>query len=187
VQLTKLTPVTNCYDPAYQVRGQTVTAWGKDQTGKISYKFNEQGFRSDSEYDWSPDIAFFGNSIVFGVGIPKEQILANLFPHSQNYGLAGTYLNRHSVENLQRFVEQGFCQPFTKIVFFWIERPGIENIPELVDQVNQLHQGVLHVSSGEKYAGCINLVPSIDADVSGTHPGPNTHKIWARTIELLLR
>lgn len=187
MQSTELSAVINCYDPAYQARGQTVFAWGKDQTGQIAYTFNNQGFRDVVDYTWAPDIAFFGNSILFGVGMPRENILVSFFPGSQNYGLSGNYLNHHSVQNFQRFIQQGFCQSHTKLVFFWIERPGIENIPELVRQVNSLHSNVLHISSGEKYTGCINLVPSIDSDVSGTHPGPKTHRIWARTIELLLR
>lgn len=186
MQSEKLIPVINCYDSAYQVRGQTVSAWGKDQTGQISYQFNNQGFRAEQDYDWSPDIAFFGNSIVFGIGMPKEKILTSFFSNSQNYGLAGAYLNSHSVENLKRFVDQGFAQPATKIVFFWVDRPGIENIADLVNQVNDLHKNILHISSGEKHAGCINLVPSIDFDISATHPGPKTHQVWAKTIELLL-
>jgi hypothetical protein len=187
VQLEKLTPIINCFDPAYQTRGQTVIAWGKDQTGQVEYTFNNQGFRSDTEYDWQPDVAFFGNSIIFGIGLPKEFVLTSQFTHSHNYGLAGTYLNKHSVENLRRFVEQGFCKLSIKIVFFWIERPGVENIPELIKQVDNLCPNVLHISSGNKYPGCINLMPHIDRDASGTHPGPKTHAVWAKAIKLLLR
>ena len=95
-------------------------------------------------------------------------------------------MNHHSVTNLQQFVNSDLYQFGTRIVFFWIERPEIENIPELIKQVDDIVPNCLHISSGQKYAGAINLMPAVDQDVSGTHPGPKTHRIWARTIRLLL-
>jgi hypothetical protein len=176
----------NSYEPAWQHRCQTVTTWGKDSTGQIQYKFNSLGFRSQIEYDWKPSIAFFGNSIVFGVGVTENERLTSYFPHCQNYGLSGSYMNHHSVTNLRQFVNSDLYQSGTRIVFFWIERPEIENIPELIKQVDDIVPDCLHISSGQKYAGAINLMPAMDQDVSGTHPGPKTHRIWARTIQLLL-
>jgi hypothetical protein len=40
---------------------------------------------------------------------------------------------------------------------------------------------------GNKYSNAINLMPGIDLDVSGTHPGIKSHFIWAKTIKLLLK
>lgn len=176
--------IQNCYEPAWQCRGQTVQKWGKDSTGLIEYQFNQQGFRSCVDYDFSPDYAFFGNSIVFGVGVELSQTLVSQFGCSQNYGLSGTYMNHHSVTNLHNFICSKLYNNRTKIVFFWVDRD--EPIDSMIQQVNDLVSGVLHISSGKKRTGAINLMPHKDHDVSGTHPGPLTHKMWAKTIRLLL-
>lgn len=179
-------PFDNCYQLAFDARNTVQHRWGKDQTGTIEYQFNAQGFRGNQSYDWVPDHAFFGNSAVFGIGMPVDKILVSYFPQAHNYGLAGTYMNWHSVENLRRFVASGLCADHTKIVFVWIDRPGEESVPELIDQVNDIRSGVLHISMGDQYARSTNLMPSVDLDVSGTHPGSRSHQIWARTIGLLL-
>ena len=176
--------VNNCYDPAWQHRGQTVNRWGKDRTGLIEYQFNNQGFRNVQDYNWKPSIAIFGNSIVFGVGVDYPDILCNLLPDTQNYGLSGIYKNHHSVTNLKEFISSDLYSSSVKIVFFWIDRA--EPIEDMIQDINQATPNVLHISSGIKRAGAINLMPSTDYDVSGTHPGPLTHRMWARTIKLLL-
>lgn len=184
------TLVDNCYQLAWQHRGQTVYTWGKDQTGLVEYRFNQQGYRHSQNYNWPAQWAFFGNSIVFGVGVPEHQILTSHFEHSQNYGLSGLYMNLymnyHSVTNLANFVKSPCCTPDTKIVFFWIDRDQ-EDIDSLIAQVQTIVPRCLNISSGQKRIGAINLMPHQDWDVSHTHPGPQTHKMWARTIRLLCR
>jgi hypothetical protein len=108
--------IENCYSFAWERRSQTLRQWGKDSTGLIEYKINDHGFRSPYNYNTVPGYAFFGNSIVFGIGIEQPHIL----------------------------------------------------------------------TSGQKRQGAINLMPHVDDDVSGTHPGPKTHNMWAKTIKLLL-
>lgn len=176
--------IENCYQPAWDHAGKTVHRWGKDQTGLITYQFNSQGFRSTVDYTEPPQLAFFGNSIVFGIGIPLEHTLVSQFAHSQNYGLAGGYMNHHSVTNLERFVNSPLYTNTVRMVFFWIDRD--EPIDSMIQQVNAMVPGVLHISSGQRRRGATNLMPQHDHDVSGTHPGPSTHRMWARTIELLL-
>jgi hypothetical protein len=160
-----------------------VRAWGKDHTGLIEYRFNAHGYRHSREYDWPADWAFFGNSIVFGVGVEESRILTSQFENSQNYGLSGQYMNHHSVTNLQRFLQSACYTNTTTVVFFWIDRD--EDIAGLYQQVCSLVPDCLHISSGQKRQGMITLMPQVDWDVSGTHPGPRTHQIWARTIRLL--
>jgi hypothetical protein len=176
--------IENCYQFAWQRRGQTHNQWGKDATGLIQYVINNQGFRSPVDYDSSPDWAFFGNSIVFGVGVPWHQILVSQFSNSQNYGLSGQYMNHHSVTNLKKFVDSPLFDPKTQIVFFWIDRD--EKIESMIQEVNSIVPTVLHISSGQKRSGAINLMPHIDFDVSRTHAGPKTHAMWAKTIKLLI-
>jgi hypothetical protein len=184
--LNSATLVNNCYQPAWQHRSQTVNRWGKDQTGLIEYRFNSQGYRHAQTYDWPAEWAFFGNSIVFGVGVPEPDILTSYFDHSQNYGLSGHYMNHHSVTNLSNFVKSECFGPQTQIVFFWIDRDQ-ENINQLIQQVTSLVPKCLNISSGQHRTGAINLMPLKDLDVSGTHPGPRTHEMWAKTIKLLHR
>jgi len=176
--------IDNCYEPAWAHRGQSVFKWGKDQTGSIQYRFNSQGYRSDKTYDSPATWAFFGNSIVFGIGVCESKILTSYFEGSQNYGLAGNYLNQHSVSNLRNFLKSPFCNPNTRIVFFWIDR-DTENIDHLIDSVDEMTDRCLHISSGIRRMKTINLMPPCDQDVSGTHPGPATHLMWAKTIKLL--
>lgn len=173
--------IENCFCPAWQSRGKTVTKWGKDQTGLIEYQINQQGFRSPTDYLQKPNWAFFGNSIVFGVGVPWSQTLVSHFESAHNYGLAGDYMNHHSVTNLQRFLDSALYSPTTKIVFFWSDRN--EPIDHMINQITQWVPGALHVSAGQKRPGAINLLPQIDTDVSGTHPGPKSHTIWAKTLK----
>lgn len=176
--------IENCYSFAWERRSQILRQWGKDSTGLIEYKINDQGFRSPHNYDTVPNYAFFGNSIVFGIGVEQPHILTSHFENSQNYGLSGSYMNHHSVTNLQRFVASELHKEYTKIIFFWIDRP--EPIQDMIDSVNKIAPGVLHISSGQKRQGAINLMPNVDDDVSGTHPGPRTHSMWAKTIKQLL-
>lgn len=173
----------NCFPPAWQHRSQTVREWGKDHTGLIQYRLNAQGYRHATYYDWPAEWAFFGNSIVFGVGVPESQILTSYFERSQNYGLSGAYMNHHSVTNLAAFVRSTCYTPQTRVVFFWIDRD--EDIEQLMCQVGALVPRCLNISSGQRRANAVNLMPAVDSDVSGTHPGPRTHKIWADTIRLL--
>lgn len=180
----ELIPFDNCYQPAYQARGTTVNAWGKDSTGLIKYTFNNQGFRSDVDYNWVPEYAFFGNSSVFGVGVNNDQSLCSNFNRAQNYGISGRYLNQHSVTNLENFIKSSYYRPDVKIVFFWIGRPS-EDIESMIEYVNTLHKGIINIMSGKKRKGGINLMPHIDQDISQTHPGPKTYQIWAKTIKLL--
>ena len=176
----------NSNKPLYDLRGQTVSTWGKDTTGSVKYTINNQGFRSSIDYAWSPKYAFFGSSSIFGIGVSEEQTLVAQFNQAQNYGLAGNYLNQDSVVNLENFLNSSIYNDSIKIVFFWIERPGQENIQELISYINSFNKGVINISQGNKYLQAINLMPHIDRDISGTHPGPKTHLMWAKTIRLLL-
>lgn len=184
--MSAVAPFDNCYELAFNARNTTQSKWGKDQTGTIEYQFNGQGFRGTCDYSWIPTHAFFGNSAVFGVGVEVNETFVSYFLKAHNYGLSGNYMNWHSVENLKRYINSPFHAPSTKIIFVWIDRPGVENIPQLIDRVNAMRPNVLHISMGVKYPTSINLMPSIDHDASETHPGPKSHGIWAKTIKLLL-
>jgi hypothetical protein len=179
--------IQNSNKDLYAVRGTSVVRWGKDQTGTVTYNINNQGFRSDRDYDWPPHYAFFGSSSIFGIGVNYTDLLVNQFDDAQNYGLAGKYLNKESLENLKNFVATPLYYNNTQIVFFWIDRPGQEYIDQLIPEANDLCDNILHISQGVKYTGAVNLMPHIDLDVSGTQPGVKTHKLWANTIKQCLK
>lgn len=179
-------PIQNSNILLYNQKGKTLMSWGKDRTGKIVYKINNQGFRGEHDFDYKPNYAFFGTSTLFGIGVKAEDILISYFPNAHNYGLAGLYLNRESIENLKKFINSGLYDETVKIIFFWIDRPGKEDLNKLLQEVKSIKNNILHISQGIKYNGMINLMPHIDLDVSETQPGPKTHKIWAKTIKQLL-
>jgi len=178
--------IDNVNKPLFELRGQTVNKWGKDQTGLITYKLNNQGFRSSVDYTWLPDFAFFGASTVFGIGVPEDKTMVSYFPNAHNYGLAGNYLNRDSIVNLKNFITSTNYHN-TKIIFFWVDRPGQEDISELIKEVEKFNINIKHISQGKKYPNAINLMPQIDSDVSSSHPGVKTHMIWAKTIKLMFK
>ena len=171
----------------YDQRWKTITRWGKYQTGLISYMINTQGFRGKHDYSGAPDFAFFGSSTVFGIGINEEDTLVSHFSNAHNYGLAGDYLNNCSIKNLKNFLNSPVYNPSVKIIFFWIDRPGQEDLNELLSKVQELRTDILHISQGIKYKGMLNLMPHVDLDVSGTQPGIKTHRIWATAIKQLIK
>ena len=179
-------PIDNCNAPLYNIRGQTVKTWGLDNTGLITYSINAQGFRNKNNYSDCPTYAFFGNSSIFGIGVNEDQILSSQFNNSQNFGLAGEYLNKDSVTNLENFLSSPLYNKEVKIAFFWVEREGQEDISKLITYVDSLDKNIINVSqTKKKYPGAVHLMPSIDSDVSRTHPGPKTHKVWPKTLDLL--
>jgi hypothetical protein len=174
----------------YDQRNCLIYKWGKDQTGKIEYHINSQGFRSRFDYNFVPQYAFFGSSSLFGIGVQELKILVSYFDKSHNYGLAGKYLNIDSVYNLESFIQSKIYDPNTVVVFFYInrDREGIEFIPDIYSKVIDLgHKNIIHISQGEKYPCILNLMPAIDFDISKTHPGPKTHALWAKTIKLIAK
>ena len=179
--------VNNANEPLFELRGQTFNKWGLDQTGLVSYRLNSQGFRSSRDYNWTPEYAFFGCSTVFGIGVDEDKTSVSYFPNSQNYGVAGNYLNRDSIINLTNFLNSPIYSSKVKIIFFWVDRTEQEDIPALIHETDNLIPNILHISQGSKHSKSINLMMHIDRDVSNTHPGPKTHKLWAKTLRLLIK
>lgn len=162
-------------------RGQTLDRYGLDQTGKIQYRFNGQGFRADHTLDFAPDHAFFGCSFVAGIGVPIEQTFASLFSNSHNYGVGGKYLNSSTFEIIQSFVNSSMYHDKIKMAVFWTDRDQ-----ELLDQYYQQLSDLplLHFFCGTPlpYANCYAMIKNLDWDVSNTHIGPKTHKFLYQTL-----
>lgn len=62
--------------PMHQRRfaGQTVKFFGRDEDGRVSYRFNSLGWRCNHDrYDVNDSVIAIGNSVTFGVGVTSEE------------------------------------------------------------------------------------------------------------------
>jgi hypothetical protein len=158
-------------------RGKTLDRFGLDQTGKINYTLNQQGFRSNTEFNFIPDYAFFGCSLVLGIGTPIEETFASQFNNSQNYGVCGIYSNATIFEHIKQFIDSPLYHPNIRMAVFWTDRDAVL---ELLDSYYQslINVPLVHFFCGEPlpYSNCYRMVANIDHDVSKTHIGPDTHR-----------
>jgi len=172
-----------------QYQGQTIDKFGNDTTGKIKYCFNQQGFRHRDNYTTAPSIAFFGCSLVFGVGVEQDQVFSNYFKNSYNYGLADLYNSQDIYKTIKAFVNSPLYDN-TTIVVVWPDRSKEnskenQNLEQYYQNLKDLN--IYHFFCGAKlqYPNCFKMIKDIDHDVSGTHPGPDTHHMFYKTLYAL--
>jgi len=176
--------VTNHVPRMIQHKGQTINQFGKDQTGTINYEFNQQGFRSPVDFDFIPDHAFFGNSLVFGIGVAYEYTFPGMFNLSHNYGLAGSYNNDDTFIIIENYLSSDAYSSKTKKAVVWTNRND-ENIDSYSKQLSE--QGFVQLFCGDlmPYKNCFRAVANVDSDVSGTHMGIKTHLATYRILRSL--
>lgn len=162
--------------------GQTVKQFGQDRTGLISYTFNRQGFRSSYDFDFKPRYVFFGVSLVFGVGVPEEETFAYLCTDSHNYGLAGKYDNADTMQLMTRFMQSPLYNQQVRIVVVWHLR-DTNRLAHFYSSTRH-HDRMLHFFCGDPLPQprCLACPGDVDRDVSGTHAGPKTHRLFFETI-----
>lgn len=162
--------------------GQSVDKFGKDNTGLVTYNFNQQGFRSKKNYDSVPEYAFFGFSNVFGIGIPEEQTFANMFENSHNYGLAGSYTNTDIFKIASNYA---VLYPGVKKIVCWTDRDS-ELLPEYSKSLESMD--FIQFFSGNKLPckNCFNMLPNVDKDVSQTHMGIKSHQTMYKLLRVLV-
>jgi len=167
-----------------RLNGSQVYKFGLDATGKICYKFNSQGFRSEVDFDVVPKYAFFGCSMVLGIGVPVDQTFAYMFENSQNYGIAGNYNNFDVFSLVKKFLDSSTHTKNTKIAVIWHARDS-DNLESYYEQLTP-HK-ILHFFCGEPlpYELCYPVLPNIDYDVSNTHYGPKSHRAFWRLLSSL--
>jgi hypothetical protein len=165
-------------------QGLTVDSFGKDTTGKVLYTFNKQGFRSQFDYVTSPGVAFFGCSLVFGVGVDQDKITTSYFINSHNYGLTSKYDNQDIYQIIKKFTASHLYNN-TPMIVVWHSR-GNENLNQYYDDLKSFN--IYHFFCGQKLQApnCFAMVQNIDTDVSETHMGPKTHKLFFKTVCALL-
>jgi hypothetical protein len=162
-------------------QGKTISQFGRDTTGTIQYRFNQQGFRSDRNFDFVPDWAFFGCSFVAGIGVPIEQTFAAKFNNSQNYGVCGTYDNYEIRKIIQNFIDSDLFSPQTKMAVFWTDRNS-ELLDKYYHELSHLNIKFFFCGDPLPYRHCYKVIKNLDLDVSGTHMGPKTHEFLYRLL-----
>jgi hypothetical protein len=173
--------VENIVVDMWQHRNTTINVFGKDHTHTINYTFNQQGFRSNLNYNWKPDIALFGCSLVMGIGVDASQITSAYFKNCQNYGVAGRYTNYDILKIIENFSTSELYSPENKLAVVWTDRDS-EVLEECYARLS--HLDVIHFFCSEPlpYPQCYKFIPSIDPDASDTHPGPLTHKTFYKIL-----
>ena len=174
-----------------QFSNQLLNRYGKDQTGKISYQFNSLGFRSDVEFDYLPDIVFFGGSSTFGVGVSIEQTFPHVVAYEKNLKLwncsyAFVKYNNQMIFDTVALVHQQVKD--IPIVVQWVgdryDPKCTTPVYEFVNAVKKLYPHSIHFlidGQEEKHKitpGYFELINPIwvDTSVTDTHPGLKTHK-----------
>jgi hypothetical protein len=174
--------VVNHVDGMSKHQNHVLNSFGKDQTNLVSYQFNQQGFRSNLNFDFIPAHAFFGCSLVFGIGVAQHEIFTSLFTNSQNYGLAGNYDNHDVMSVLERFLSSELYSEQTKIAVVWHSRDH-ECLEEFYLKLNN-YNNIIHFYCGQQlsYNNCYSYPADIDLDVSSTHPGPKSHYVFYKML-----
>jgi hypothetical protein len=165
-------------------QGMVLDTFGQDCTGKIKYYLNQQGFRSRIDYTRTPSVAFFGCSLVFGVGVDQDNVFSSYFENSHNYGLAGLYNNQDVYQTVKQFLNSSLYNN-TPVVVVWHSRDS-ENLDQYYQELNI--DKIYHFFCGAKlqHPNCFSMIKNIDSDVSGTHMGPKTHRLFYKTLCSLL-
>ena len=173
--------VINPVPGMYQHRGQIINQFGWDKTRLVEYRFNQQGFRSNRNFDFVPDWAFFGSSFVAGIGVSIEQTFASKFDNSQNYGVCGTYYNQDIYKIIQIFLNSKLFSIKTKIAVFWTDR-DCDELGNYYQELQHLDIRFFFCGTPLPYQKCHKMISNLDFDVSGTHMGPKTHKFLYRAL-----
>jgi hypothetical protein len=157
--------------------GKSFNYFARHRQGRaIDYCFNSLGYRGAEHY-LNPDISVFGSSFSFGVGIEFDQCWHQ---HLGNYrvncyapaGFLAT--NNDIIEHYhQTTINSGIV--ILQLREFQYNTSNIE-IPQnvlsfVVDQT--IHPTLVNLP-WESF---------VDRAEDNTHPGPQTHQIWAQTIK----
>ena len=161
----------------YDVRGTDVNSWGKDSTGSITYTFDEFGFRNHNNYNKIPSYVFFGCSLLFGVGVEKNEVFTSRF-NCWNFGLAGEYTESQIMDCYEEF-KQTKIQ--SKVIFVWRD---YDLIPKDILN-NELVYHCLPLKSNK--TNHVELLSHLDFDVSGTHWGVKTHDKFYKMLCYFLK
>lgn len=174
-----------------QFSNQQLDRYGKDQTGKVSYQFNSAGFRSNLEFDYLPDMVFFGGSTVFGVGVSVEQTFPHIIADEKNFKIWNCSYACVNYNNQMIFDTIVLVHQHVKdipVVVHWVgdryDPLCTTSVYQFVEAAKKLYSHSIHfLIDGQEekdkiIPGYFDLINPIWADISATdtHPGPKTHK-----------
>jgi hypothetical protein len=175
------TAILNNVSGMRQHQGRSIKKFGKDCTGLVTYHFNKQGFRGNKDFDFVPDYAFFGCSLVFGIGVTQENIFPSFFERSHNYGLAGNYDNHDIMQVMQNFLSSDLYHKDTHIAVVWHERDQ-DSLLDFYRNLSGYKIQHFYCGTGLSEPRCHSFPLQLDHDVSSSHPGPKTHKMFSKML-----
>jgi hypothetical protein len=162
-------------------QGKILSSFGKDSSGLITYQFNQQGFRGNQDFDSVPAHAFFGCSLVFGIGVDQQHIFSSQFDASHNYGLAGKYDNHDVMQVLENFLASDLYNGNTHMAVVWHSRDS-DCLSEFYDRLQNHRITHFYCGTPLDQPRCYAVPPQLDQDVSRSHPGPKTHLMFGKML-----
>lgn len=151
--------------------------FARHQSGPaINYDFNSRGYRGPEHWA-NPDISVFGSSFSFGVGVAHHQCWHQLLgDYRVNcYSAAGILVTNNDI------IEQSkHCDAPAKITILQL-REFRYNVGDIVLPSD----AKCFVVDEFEHPNILNLPWSsfVDKATDGLHPGPATHKLWAKIIK----
>lgn len=121
------------YQSQFDLRGETLTCYGSDFRNIVEYNFNNQGYRSDFDFDINDSdaiIACLGSSITTGHGLPVSRSFPGLIAtkyHKKLWNLGqGCYRssNQTIVDQIQFLSQSALNIDLYVVQFTHINRQG---------------------------------------------------------------
>ena len=156
---------------------QSYNYFARHQKGKpVSYQFNSLGYRGSEHYS-CPDLSVFGSSFSFGVGIDFSQCWHQLLGnYAVNcYAPAGFAVTNNDIIEHYRRSNVSTGRIILQLREFSYNTGHID-IPQGVDCF------VIDSDQHNDLFG-FDWASFVDRAEDNTHPGPNTHKLWAYEIK----
>jgi len=165
--------------------------YGKDQTGTIEYIFNSGGFRSDVEFNFIPEIAFFGGSTFFGVGVPAYNIIPTIIANYKNlkfWNCSYAYVEYNNEMIFNTILNTSKIVNNIPIVVQWVgndyQPRASEKVEYYITQTKKIYNNSFHCIIDGNFnkesidQTIVSLVNPIwkDTDLDGRHPGVQTHQ-----------
>jgi hypothetical protein len=133
--------ISRAPDHMWQFRGQTVDKFGYDQSGFNIYRFNDQGYRSDVDFDFSkPCLVTIGPSISFGIGLPIEKTFSFLLAQKlklDNYNFGIGCLKHTNNDYLDLLIDIGKKPNIQGIIINWNNLSRVQDMQEVYDDYDR--------------------------------------------------
>ena len=174
---------------------KTLHHYGYDKSGQIEYKFNNLGFRSYTEFDYSPDFILFGGSTNFGIGVEFNFCYWSIIAKEKQYkfwncSYASFRYTNKMIYNTMLSTPSKFND--IPMIVQWVghnyDPTDVLKPHEYAQLVKQKFPKVINLlidgdeEKTELITANFELVnpPRLDTDRDGTHPGPKTHYSLAK-------